>query len=174
MLLLAAMTAALPLAKAATPAPSTPPADSHAQIVFVDPEHFTDARDSYTGTEAGRDAILDQLRAYMESEAKRFIPSEDHLYVSVTDVDLAGEFEPWRGGQWDDVRIVKDIYPPRINLSFRVTDASGQVIKEGKRNLTNPTFLMTVDSPLRNDQLRHEKTLLDDWFHNEFRDLRRR
>ncbi len=139
--------------------------------MFVDPANFTDARDSYTGSDAGRDDILSALREYMLDEAKRFIPQGDTLFVSVTDVDLAGEYEPWRGPQWDDVRIVKDIYPPKINLSFRVTDSTGRVLKEGKRELRDLAFLMNLSMQFREDRLRHEKTLLDDWFRSEFRDL---
>lgn len=173
----AAVLAAAPLLKAATPTPPPAPAQtpaqqgSKAEVVFVSPENFTDVRDSYTGTDRGREDILDQLREYMLDEAKRFIPQGDRLYISVTDVDLAGDYEPWRGPQWDDVRIVKDIYPPKINLSFRVTDSSGRVIKEGTRELRDLAFLMNLSMQFREDRLRHEKTMLDDWFRSEFRDL---
>ena len=41
------------------------------------------------------------------------VPEGDKLTITFTDIDLAGDFEPWRGPQWDEVRIVKAIYPPR-------------------------------------------------------------
>jgi hypothetical protein len=170
--LIAGLMAAMPLAKAAVQSPKAP-ANQRAEVVFVAPEKFTDVRDSYTGTDSGRDAILDQLREYIEERADKLIPPGDHLLVSITDVDLAGDFEPWRGPNWADVRIVKDIYPPRINLSFRVTDAAGRVIKEGVRNLSDTAFLMNMTVQFRDDPLRHEKTLLDDWMQREFRELKR-
>lgn len=170
-LFIAAMLAATPLMKAATAAPARD-SNQRAQVVFVDPDKFTDARDSYTGTDAGRDAILDQLRDYMMSEAKRYIPDGDKLSISVSDVDLAGDFEPWRGPQWDDVRVVKDIYPPRIKLSFQLTDSTGKVIKEGTRDLRDLAFMMKITMSFRDDPLRHEKQLLDDWFGDEFRGLK--
>lgn len=169
----ALLLAAVPLVKAANAAP-TPPPPSRVEVVFVAPEKFTDARDSYTGSDSGRDAILDQLRDYFAEEAKRFVPEGYKLFVSVTDVDLAGDFEPWRGPRWDDVRIVKDIYPPRINLSFRLTTAAGQVVKEGNRELRDMAFMMRIPVTFRDDPLRYEKTLLDDWFHDEFRDLNKK
>lgn len=168
-LLLAAVFAALPLVKAASPTPAP-----RAEVVFVAPEKFTDVRDSYTSSDAGRDGILDQIRDYMLDEAKRFLPEGDKLFVSVTDIDLAGDFEPWRGPRWDDVRIVKDIYPPRINLSFRLTDPTGKVIKEGKRNLSDLSFMMKITTTFRDDPLRHEKTLIDDWFRDDFGSLKQR
>lgn len=172
MLFFTALVAVAPLTKAATN-PSKAPAPQRADVVFVAPDKFTDVRDSYTTTDSGRDAILDQIRSYMLDEARRFIPEGDHLYVSVTDVDLAGDFEPWRGPRWDDVRIVKDIYPPRMALSFRVTDANGQVIKEGARHLQDLAFMMKITPGFQDDPLRHEKAMIDDWFHDEFRDLKK-
>lgn len=172
-ILAAAFLAVMPLVKAANPVPK-PATVPRAEVVFVDPEKFTDVRDSYTGTDSGREATLDQIRDYMLEEAQRFIPDGYKLFVSVTDIDLAGDFEPWRGPRWDDVRVVKDIYPPRINLSFRVTDSSGQVVKEGKRDLRDMAFLMKITTTFRDDPLRHEKTLLDDWFRDEFRDLKKK
>ena len=173
MLFLAAALAAAPLTRAAVQSPKAATAP-RAEVVFVSPEKYTDVRDSYTGTDSGRDAILDQIREYVIEEANRFLPAGDKLLVSFTDIDLAGDFEPWRGPRWDDVRIVKDIYPPRMDLSFRVTNASGQVVKEGTRNLTDMAFLMKLTTAFPDDPLRHEKALLDDWFHSEFRGMKSR
>lgn len=172
-LFLAAVVAAAPFAHAASKA-SKPASAPKAEVVYVAPEKFTDVRDSYTGSDAGRDATLDQMREYFIDEANRFLPDGTKLFVSVTDVDLAGDFEPWRGPRWDDVRIVKDIYPPRISLSFRVTDASGQLVKEGKRDLRDLAFMMKLSVGFRDDPLRNEKALIDDWFRDEFRDLRKK
>ncbi len=172
MLLMTALIAAAPLSKAATATPK-PTAPERAEVVFVAPEKFTDVRDSYTGTDSGRDAILDELRTYMLDESRRFLPEGDKLFISVTDVDLAGDYEPWRGPRWDDVRIVKDIYPPRIDLSYRLVDASGQVVKEAKCELRDLAFLMKITTTFRDDPLRHEKTLIDDWFRSEFHGLRK-
>lgn len=169
MLFLTAL-AVLPLSQAATQN-TKPIVAERAEVAFVAPENFTDVRDSYTGTDSGRDAVLDELRTYMLDEARRLVPAGCKVFISVTDVDLAGDYEPWRGPRWDDVRIVKDIYPPRINLSFRLTDANGQLLKEGKRELRDNAFLMRITTTFRDDPLRHEKTLIDDWFRSEFRDV---
>ena len=81
---------------------------------------------------------------------------------------MAGEFEPWRGSNYTDIRIIKDIYAPRMSLSFRVTDTDGNVVKEGKRELRDPTFTqrLVID---RNDTYRYEKEMLNDWLRSEFK-----
>jgi hypothetical protein len=65
------------------------------------------------------------------------------------------------------VRVVKDIYPPRIDLRFRLTDADGRTLSEGERSLRDSAFL-TRDGLDSNDPLRFEKRLLDSWLRKEF------
>lgn len=141
--------------------------DARAEVIFVQPEKFTDVRDSYGNSEKGREANLSQIRDYILSRAGHYIPAGDKLTVSFTDIDLAGDFEPWRGPQGTDIRIVKDIYPPRIDLEFKLTAADGTVVKEGKRQLRDLVFMsrLSVD---RTDALRFEKGMLDDWMSSEF------
>lgn len=140
---------------------------SRAVVVFAQPEKFTDVKEDLVGSDKGRDATLGLLREYFVSRAGKFVPEGQMLTVTITDVDLAGDFEPWRGPNLQDVRIVKDIYPPRIDLSFKLTDASGKVLKEGTRKLRDLAFMMKL-SIHKDDPLRHEKALLDDWLSRDF------
>jgi len=98
--------------------------------------------------------------------AERVLPPGDRLDVTITDIKLAGAYEPWRGSRYDDVRIVKDIYPPRIDLKFVLSGADGRVIAEGERKLRDPGFL-TRTIANTSDPLRYEKRLLDEWLRNE-------
>jgi hypothetical protein len=85
----------------------------------------------------------------------------------VTQVDLAGDCEPWRGPQFERVRVYRDIYSPRIDLEFRVTDGEGRLVREGQRSLRDLNYLQRA--LLRpGDPLRFEKDMLRDWFRDEF------
>ena len=145
---------------------------ARAEVVFFEPEKFTDVRDSQMG-DYKRTTYLDQIRDHLLEQAKYFVPDGHKLTVTFTDIDMAGDFEPWRGPTWDDIRIVKDIYPPRINLTFRLTDAEGNVVKEGKRELRGLAFLMKITMAFRDDSVRHEKALLDDWLRSDFPRVRK-
>ncbi|MBI5688591.1 MAG: DUF3016 domain-containing protein [Verrucomicrobia bacterium] len=140
---------------------------ARANVEFFEPNKFTDVKDSYLG-DATRTTYLDQLRDHLLQRAKYYVPDGHTLSVTFTDIDMAGDFEPWLGPRWTDVRIVKDIYPPRIDLTFRLTDAEGNVVKEGRRELRDLAFLMKITSAFRDDPVRHEKALLDDWLSREF------
>lgn len=142
------------------------------EVVFFEPDKFTDVSNRYMGdSEKERDGTLAELRTYLIKQANRALAPGQQLKITVTDVDLAGEFEPWRGGSMADVRIVKEIYPPDIKLSFQLTDADGNVLKQGDRHLRDMAFMMTLSID-RNDPLRFEKELLDNWVRNEFRDAK--
>jgi hypothetical protein len=144
------------------------------EVKFFEPAHFTDVRDSYPdGTEKGRDATLAELRSFLVKRALRFVPLGQKLSITVTDIDLAGDFEPWRGPDFDHVRIVKDIYPPAIELTFQLKDADGNIVLSGKRSLRDMNFLGRL-SINDSDPLRHEKDLLDDWLNTEFRAAKRK
>lgn len=148
-----------PLALNAAPATKAP---ARTEVIFEQPDKFTDVKDGDFGTEKGRDAILDQLREFMVERAEKILPVGQKLVVTFTDIDLAGEYEPWRGPQFSDVRIVKSIYPPRFNFSYKLTDAAGKVVKEGKEQLRDLAFDMRLTMD-RQDPLRYEKDILKDW-----------
>lgn len=148
-------------------APKSPNgSNDRAEVIFFEPEKFTDAADSDMG-DVVRSGYLDELRNHVLRQAKSLVPAGYKLAVTFTDIDLAGQFEPWRGPRGGDVRIVKEIYPPHIALAFRLTDAQGNVVKEGRRDLRDPSFMMKITLASRNDPLRHEKEMLDTWMRSE-------
>jgi hypothetical protein len=147
------------------PADSASKAPSRTKVVFDHPEKFTDVRDAYVPSDSGRDAILSRLRNYLADKADMLLPEGYGLTVTFSDIDLAGDFEPWRGAQWTDVRIIKPIYPPRLVFTYSVTDPSGRVVKKGSENILDMTFQMRLLTPYdtSNDTLAYEKDILNDW-----------
>jgi hypothetical protein len=139
---------------------------SRVEVVFSDPDKFTDAADGARGSEFGRDANLAAIKDHLIERAASRLPEGQHLSVTITDIDLAGEVEPWRTRDNSDVRIVKEIYAPRIDLTYRLTDASGAVIKEGKSQLRDMNFMNRIN-PMRSDPRVYENELIDTWIRNE-------
>jgi hypothetical protein len=154
-LLLAATLAGLPAAAAA----------ATARVEFEKPESYTDA--GRPRQDATREDTLDKLRDHFVREIARRLPAGETLTLWITDVDLAGDFEPTQH-YYNEVRIVKERYPPRIELRFRLARADGTTIKEGTRTLRDTAFLLhgSLD---RQDALRYEKTMIDRWLEAEFR-----
>ncbi len=140
------------------------------KVNFVDTDNFTDFTDSYSFPDRGREAYVKELAQFIEQRAESRLGGDLQLEVVITDVDMAGEFEPWHGARAQDVRIVKDLYPPRINLSFRLTRSDGTVVAEGNRRLRDLGFMFAA-RPGDSDPLRYEKQLIDSWMRKEFRGM---
>lgn len=149
--------------------PAEPEPVSRIAVVFVKPEKFTDARRA--DFKPNSDSILDAIAKFMQEMGDETIPRDMNLDIKITDIDLAGNFEPWHGPQSDQVRITNGLYPPRIALEFRVIGPSGQVVRSGKRELTDLDYQRRTYYPM-DDYLRYEKDLLRDWFREEFGKLK--
>jgi Protein of unknown function (DUF3016) len=145
-------------------AASEPETPARVSVVFVKPEGFTDA--GYAKTERSSPAILLRLQRFIADTGARYLPESMRLEIKITDIDLAGDFELFRGPQFEHVRVNKSIYPPRIALEFRVVDAGDRIIKEGQPQLTDLDYQLRVDYP-REDPLRYEKEILRDWLRSE-------
>lgn len=158
----------LAMGSAALAAASADKAAAAVAVTFVAPENFTDVKDDSMDAGRGRDALLDELKQHITARAAKYLTAGQRLEITVTDVDLAGDFEPWRGINFDDIRIVKDLYPPRVSLQFRLLKADGTVVREGKRQLQDLGYLMTVGRSSQ-DPLRHDKGMLSDWLRQEFK-----
>ncbi|HOX72034.1 MAG TPA: DUF3016 domain-containing protein [Dokdonella sp.] len=136
-------------------------------VAWTDPAAFTELRYGHQFRQPKPEAWLAEFRKTLVRRADSVLQPGQHLDVTITDVKLAGQFEPWLGADYRDVRIVKSIYPPHINLTFNLTDANGQVIASGERKLRDPAFLDrgTVNP---SESYRFEKRMLKDWVAREF------
>lgn len=137
-------------------------------VQFDHPENFTDLKDAYMPSDKGQQAYMEMFRDYIQERAARRLPEGQKLTITFTDIDMAGDFEPWRGPSAQDVRIVKSIYVPRLKFNYRITDAGGGVVKDGSANLTDLSFQQNLSNAIdTSDPLRYEKRLLDDWMRSE-------
>ena len=110
-----------------------------------------------------------QLGEHLRKRAESTLPAGEQLEVTIDDIKLAGSFEPWHGPAAEDIRFMRDIYPPRIDLHYRLLGSDGSVLREGNSKLRDLSYLMRI-VPNETDPLRYDKRLLDDWLRKEFRD----
>lgn len=152
----------LPLAANLAVADDAIDASGPITVTMVNPDQFAEIRQNRNYGDVRDGAWLDQLQKHVVKSAGKRLPAGQTLDVRITDIKRAGDFEPWRGPNFTDVRIVKDIYSPRISLNYTLRSVDGSIISEGDKSLRDPAFLSR--SPrLGDDRLRYEKRLLDDW-----------
>lgn len=135
-------------------------------VAFHEPDKFTDVR-SHFGGETDQH-YLDMLASHLKRIAPKHLAPGMKLAVTFTDIDLAGDFVPGDARR-QDVRIIKEIYIPRQKLTFKLTDANGEVVAEGERRLSDLNFMNNVSIIGRNEPLFHDKALLSDWIAREFK-----
>ena len=140
------------------------PVESSVSVTYVNPEQFTENRLYGRQDRFNRIDYLVQLKAYLIKQGQAVLKPGQSLHVDITNVRLAGAYEPWRGPEWSYVRIMRDIYSPRIDLNFRLVDQDGNVLREGKRVLRDPAYLNDVSLPAATGaSLHYDKALLRRW-----------
>ena len=110
-----------------------------------------------------------ELSSYIRQRADAQLPPGQQLDVTIDDIKLAGDYEPWRGPNAQNIRIMKDIYPPRIDLHFRLIGADGKTLREGPAKLRDLSYLQNNVVPTETDPLRYDKHMIDTWLKSEFR-----
>lgn len=150
-------------APAASPS-AVVPNSARVQVTYANPQDFSENRQFGAQDRFNRVDYLGPLRAHLIRRAMQTLPPGQQLQVTITDLKLAGAYEPWHGPRLDRVRIMRDIYPPRIDLRFKLTDSNGVVLREGSRRLRNLAYLQTGAGRIGDsDPLHHDKALLDAW-----------
>jgi hypothetical protein len=137
-----------------------------ARVEFVAPERFTDA--SVTGDHriGPEEPTLRELADHLRHLAQHGLPEGQLLDVQVTDIDLAGRYDPLRLGA-RDTRIVRGVDWPRITLRYSLR-AGDRVLGAGDEVLQDQAFEFRAGRSQPGGRLFFEKAMLDDWFQKRF------
>jgi hypothetical protein len=146
--------------------PRSLPEQGAVSVSWTDPAQFSDIRYSRNRWEAKRGDWVRQLAEHVRKSASERLPPGERLDIVITDIRRAGDYEPWHGASAQDIRFMREIYPPRITLNFKRYDASGRVVAEGERKLVDSMY-MSSTSITDSDPLRYEKRMLDDWLRRD-------
>lgn len=95
------------------------------------------------------------------------LPEDQVLKIEVTDLDLAGDTH---AAGISRIRIVKDIYFPRMKFSYQLLGANGSELEASTVELKDMSFMMSATLRYSNESLQYEKQMLDDWFFDTFKD----
>ncbi|MFT6691254.1 MAG: hypothetical protein ACJAXH_001779 [Colwellia sp.] len=127
--------------------------------------------DKYSDIDAGqghRQHFKDRtFKAFEEHFAKmaKALPEQQKLVFDITNLDLAGDVN---FGGMKRIRIIKDIFFPRIEFSYQLLNADNTLVKSAEVSLKDMGFLMHSRLRHRNQTLGYEKDMLDDWFRKTF------
>ena len=146
-------------------------ASAEVQVTFEEPEQYRDIDYGDGNTRRGIRVHIPILEKHIIKTGKRFLEEGQVLTMTVTDVDLAGDYEPWHSPDFDDIRIVKSIYPPRMSFSYELKDAEGNLLSSGEENLVDMSFQYRLKSRPY-DELFYDKEMITDWMRKMTKSLK--
>lgn len=142
------------------------------QTAFEELKDFTDFS-VYGMSEA---KTLPIFKAEFEDLAKmlseKYLGEDETLKITFTDIDMAGDIQPWRNTNNADIRYIEAVYPPRLKFTYKLTDAEGAVIMEGEESISDLSFQMNTMAIIRGryESFFYEIELLENWARNTLRD----
>lgn len=137
---------------------------SNLTLNFHEPEKFTDIRPANESRARFRERTLAGFERIFEEFAAE-LPEGYQWHVTVTDIDLAGDVNPMYRRNGQEIRVVKELYSPRVEFNYELRDAYNELVASGEENLRDMGFMQSprMAGP-RHQELRYEYTMLKRWF----------
>jgi hypothetical protein len=143
-----------------------PAFSGEAKVNWQQPEKFTDIR-SGNETREGFQARVFKDFGQMFADLAKKLPDGYQLDITVTDLDLAGDVNGMHAMRARDIRIIKELYWPRMSFSYTLKDASNALVASGKEELKDMNFMSRVGIQTGNSSFNYEETMLRDWFNKQ-------
>ena len=135
------------------------------EVTWTNPDKYRDIRPGNESRKHYRERIFKDFEKHFAKLADR-LPEQQTLKLDVTNVDLAGDT---LAGGIDRLRIVKEIYSPRMKFSYELVDTNGKVIKSEDVAIKDMSFMTGSNLKYRQKSLGYEKKMIDDWFFETFK-----
>ena len=131
---------------------------------WAKPGTYDDIRSGGQNRKAFRERTFKVIEKHFIKLAAN-LPKNQILKVDILNIDLAGEID-FAGAR--QVRILRESYFPRINLSYQLMDDDNAIVMSGSDKLKSMNFLQSSNLRYRSESLGHEKKMLDVWFKGTF------
>ena len=139
-----------------------------AKVTWQEPDNYTDIREGFESRDAFREQLFSDIESIFTDLAKR-LPQGAVLEVTVTDLDLAGEVSLMHRFVWRDIRVLKDIYFPRMSFRYTLTDRDQRLLLSGNEDLKDMGFLSSWGR-FGTTRFSFEERMLKNWFRKMQRD----
>jgi len=132
------------------------------QVAFSEPDKFTDFRMSEHFRETDAEVLQKELTRAIERSAGHALPPGYTLSIRFTDIDLAGDINPYQRINLNDVRVYRSIHVPRLTFDYAVLDADGNTVASGSERLTDMAYDMRSRMP-NIDYTQYEAEMMRDF-----------
>ncbi|MBC3875648.1 DUF3016 domain-containing protein [Undibacterium flavidum] len=126
-------------------------------------DDFTEINPGHETKEHFRERLTKEFEDVFAALAKK-LPDGYQLTVNVSDIDLAGDIRPGASFSVSQIRIMREIYWPRMNFSYELKNSQQEVIAQAKEELRDMDYLHRVRIPSGRTSFEYEEKMLNDWF----------
>ncbi|PCI59077.1 MAG: hypothetical protein COB35_12185 [Gammaproteobacteria bacterium] len=146
---------------------SPPSSAAKSEVTWTNPEKYRDIKAGDENRKTFKTRVFKTFEKHFAKLAEK-LPEGQTLKIDVTDVDLAGDVDI--GGIINRIRIVTDLYFPRMKFSYNLINADNTSIKSGEINLKDMGFMLGSNLRYRNDSFGYDKKMIAQWFKDTFKD----
>jgi hypothetical protein len=130
-----------------------------ASVTLIKPNDFTDIDTGNLGVQSNFEQRV--AKELAEALADHFKESDLTIDIIFTDIDLAGETR----FNMREIRVLKDLYIPRMSFEYEIKDISGAVKLADTVNIKDMNYLGKRLFGLKaNDLLGYDKRMLIEYF----------
>lgn len=134
------------------------------EIKWTEPDKYTDIRAGNEHRVRFKERIFKAFEEHFLALSAA-LPEGQLLKVDVTNVDLAGDV---RFSTIDHIRVIKDLYIPRMTFSYQLLNADKLVLQSDDVALKDMGFRIGINLRYKNKTIPYEKRMLDKWFNSTF------
>lgn len=131
------------------------------KVEWQTPDNYHDIQSSNELQSRFENRFFETITKNINKQAEKTLKPNQKLEMQVSNVDLAGDVRPTFGATTGDLRIVKEVYPPRITFTYQILE-DDKVIITGDEKLTDMSFLSRI-SRINERPFEAETTMLNDW-----------
>ncbi len=137
-------------------------------VTWQNTEDYRDVRTANGIKKRYQQRVFDQLERYLHQEIPKVILEDQTIKLTIHNLDLAGDVLPMYIDH-QDIRVIKNIYPPMIDIEYQLLAADGSVIKSKREKVRDIGFNLGSHASLRHENLHYEKAMLKKWLRKQFK-----
>ncbi|QBY03899.1 DUF3016 domain-containing protein [Thalassotalea sp. HSM 43] len=138
-----------------------------AKVNWVDPDSYTDIEPGDEPRSRFEARVFKELEEHIAELAAK-LPEGQTLTMDITNVDLAGDVRYMVGPNNATIRVIEDLYFPKMRFKYQLTDASGAKLSSGEEHIKDMGFFNSPGSGMHHENFKYEKVMLTDWFKETF------
>ena len=134
-----------------------------AKVTWQEPEKYTDIRPSNESRDSFKERIFKEFNIMFAGMAKKF-PDGYLLEINVTDLDLAGDVNGMYSSLGREIRVIKELYWPRMSFSYILKNGKNEIVASAKEDIKDMNFMSPVGMHSSGSSFDYEEKMLNDWF----------